>query len=74
MELDQELETYRKHLPELLADEGKHVLIKGDVIEGIYESRDEALRRGLKVFGIVPFMVKEIEEKETVYFISRFSI
>ena len=35
MALEKELETYRRKLQELLADEGKFVLIQGDEVAGV---------------------------------------
>ncbi len=67
MILEKEMETYRKRLPELLADEGKYVLIKGKKTLGIYKHRDAALKAAYQILGPkVAFLVKKIEAVETV--------
>jgi hypothetical protein len=64
--LEKELETYEKLKEELLAKhEGKYVLILGDQIHGIFDTRTDAIRTGYERFGHVPIFVKEIERVET---------
>ena len=44
--LDQEIATYYRHLPELLAQQGKHVVIKGNEVAGIFDSyQDRIVKR-----------------------------
>ena len=69
--MEQELATYNKRLPELLGHEGKFVLIRGDEVADIFGSYEDALREGYRRFGLVPFLVKEIQAIEQVQFISR---
>jgi hypothetical protein len=65
MALEREMETYRRELPGLLArGEGKMVLIFGDQVEGVFETRDDALRAGYDRFGLVPLLVKEVRANE----------
>ncbi len=64
MALEQEIETYRRELPSLLADEGKHVLIRGTEILGIFFTRDDALLAGYERYDHQPFLVKRIEAHE----------
>jgi hypothetical protein len=71
MPLEQELETYRRELHSLLADEGKFVLIKGDKIIDLFVSYEDALKDGYSKFGLEPFMVKRIQATEQVQFITR---
>ncbi len=67
MILKKEMQTYRKKLPELLADEGKYVLIKGTKTLGVYKNRDSALKAAYQILGPrVPFLVKKIEAVETI--------
>jgi hypothetical protein len=60
--------TYRREVGRLLAEgyEGKHVLIKGDTILGIYGTDAEALAEGRKRFLTQPFLVGQIRTWEPV--------
>jgi hypothetical protein len=60
----EELVTYRDHLPELLKDKGRYVLIKGHEIIGIYDTRDEALDEAANRFREARALVKRIAAKE----------
>lgn len=63
--LDLELDTYQRHRNELLGKaEGKFVLIHGDRILGIFDSRNDAIRQGYQSVGNVPFLVKQIVKVE----------
>jgi hypothetical protein len=62
-------ETYRREVACLLAEgyEGKHVLIKGDVIVGIYDTDQEAMAEGRRRFLMQPpFLVQQILTWEPV--------
>jgi hypothetical protein len=72
MPLEKELETYKAKLPELKANEGKFVLIKGDQVIDFYSSYEDAIKEGYAKFKLEPFMVKQIQSFEQVQFISRF--
>jgi len=72
MALERELETYKAKLPELKANEGKFVLIKGDEVVDIYTSYEDAIKAGYEKFKLEPFMVKQIQSIEQAHFISRF--
>lgn len=62
--LEKENKTYLKNKEELLKDEGKYVLIKGDDIKGIFESKEDAIKKGYEEFGNTPFLVKKIQERD----------
>jgi hypothetical protein len=63
--LDAELETYEKHKAELLGSaEGKFVLIRGEQIAGVFDSKMDAIAQGYRQFGNVPFLVKQILKVE----------
>jgi hypothetical protein len=64
MALEQEIETYRRELPRLLAEVGRFVLIKGSDIAGTFATRQDALAAGYARFGRVPLLVKEIQPVE----------
>ena len=62
----EEWNSYRREIARLLADgqEGKHVLIKGAEIIGIYDSWDAAREAGLKAYLLEPFFVHPIRAEE----------
>ena len=71
MALDRELETYRSKIAELLADEGKFVLIHGTTVVDTYGTYEDAVKAGYVQFKLEPFLVKRIQTVEQVQFISR---
>ncbi len=72
MALEQEIEAYKNKLPELIANEGKFVLIHGNEVVDLYDTYEDAIKEGYAKFGLLPFLVKQIEATEQVHFISRF--
>jgi hypothetical protein len=58
----EEWNTYRREVGRWLAEglEGRHVLIKGTEIVGIYASSEEAEEAGLKRYLLQPFLVHPI--------------
>src|SRR5262249_25503484 len=60
--------TYVREMPRWLAEgqEGRFVLIKGDEVIGLYDTRREALDVGRQRFGLVPIMIHGILEWELV--------
>jgi hypothetical protein len=73
MALEKELEVYRSKLPELLADEGKYVLIQDEHVIDVYGTYEDAIKAGYEKFKLQPFLVKQIQSVEQVQFISRFA-
>ena len=71
MALEKELETYKRKLPELKADEGKFALIRGDELVGVFGTYEDALTEGYKLFELEPFLVQKIQAIEQVQFITR---
>jgi len=71
MPLEKELETYRKKLPELKAQEGKFVLIHGEEIVDFFSTYEDAIKSGYQKYQLAPFLVKQIHATEPVFFISR---
>jgi hypothetical protein len=71
MALEREIETYRRKLPELLANKGKFVVIHGEDVMGIFDNMDDALRVGYESFLNEPFLMREIREQEQVLYTSR---
>ena len=69
LKLKMEYETYKANREDLLAkNEGKYVLIRGVEIIEVYTSYEDALKEGLKKFGNVPFLVKQIQREDEVNF------
>jgi hypothetical protein len=74
MALEQELETFRRELPQLLLqseNRGKYALIHGDKVDSVWATMDEALNAGYERFGLEPFLVKEITDDEKPRYFSR---
>jgi hypothetical protein len=71
MALEKELEVYKSKLPELLADEGKYVLIHGEKVIDVFGTYEDAIKDGYEKFKLEPFLVKQIQSMEQVQFISR---
>ena len=63
--LEKELKVYEDNKARLRQDNpsGGFVVIKDDNILGVWNNRQDALTAGIKEFGNVPFLVKEIGNK-----------
>jgi hypothetical protein len=64
--LAEEWNTYRREVGRLLAEgqDGRHVLIKGQEIIGLFDTSDAAYREGLKRYLREPFFVHPIRAEE----------
>ncbi|MFI5251208.1 MAG: hypothetical protein ACHQQQ_02145 [Bacteroidota bacterium] len=71
MALEKELETYKRELPNLLVNEGKFVLIKGDKVIDTFATYEDAIKEGYKICGLEPFLVRKIQAVEQVHFFTR---
>ena len=48
------------------------VVIKGESVLGVFDNRDQALRKGLEAYGNVPFLVKQVSEgQRAINFIAK---
>ena len=56
--LQTEIKTYNERLPDLLANEGKFVVIKGDEVIGIFDTYADAILTGREKFKDDVFLVK----------------
>jgi hypothetical protein len=66
--LSREQAVHEANLFRWLTDhEGEHVLIKGETVDGFYDSRDEALTAGYSTFRIGPLFVKQVLPSEPIY-------
>jgi hypothetical protein len=66
MALERELTTYQQKRQELLASEGKFVLIHGADVAGIWDTYEDALKIGYEKYGLKPFLVRRIEAVDTI--------
>jgi len=64
--LDVELARFRDELPNLLKDEGKFALVKGDQPIETFETYEDALKIGYERFRLEAFLVKQITRTESV--------
>jgi hypothetical protein len=73
MMLEKEAETYRRLKPELLGKghQGRFAVIFGDELAGVWDTFGDACGAGYRRYHEVPFMVKEIQEVEPIYTITR---
>ena len=69
--LETELETFKKSLPGLLADQGKFVLIGDAQVGGVFGTYEDALTAGYEKYGVRPFLVKRIFAAEQVQHFTR---
>lgn len=62
--LSKELQKFSNVRNKLLRDNpnGGYVVIKDDIVLGVFDERNEALSKGLEKYGNVPFLVKQIAE------------
>jgi hypothetical protein len=68
---DVELKTYRMHLPELLDSEGEFVLIRGEEVDGTFDTYEAALEAGYTKYGLEQFLVKQIRPVEPIQYFTR---
>lgn len=59
---DQNREKWFKH------HGGKFALIKGVTIQGFYDTQNRAYEIGCQVWGVVPFLIKEVLLEDRVIF------
>ena len=66
--LAEEWETYRREVGRLLAEgnEGRHILIKGQRIIGIWDTHQQAMAAAYEQFLGQAFFVHQIQEREPV--------
>ncbi len=71
MSLEKELETYKRELSRLLAEQGKYVLIIGEEVVGTFAAYEDALKEGYERARLKPFLVKQIDATEQVHQFTR---
>jgi len=70
--LSAELQVFEQHRAEWSSEyPGKYVAIQDDAVEGFFGTYAEALKAGLRRFGVRrSFLVKQVWMTEPVYFVS----
>ena len=71
MALERETVAFKKALPSLLNEEGKFAVVFGDNLLGVYDSYEDALKKGYEVAKLEPFLVKKISAIETIAHFTR---
>ena len=72
MAIDREMATFQANLPTLLEkDAGRNVLIHGERVVGIWDTKAEALEEGYRQFLFEPFLVHPIVAHEKPVFVPR---
>jgi len=72
MTFEKELATYQRELPKLLEQEGRYVLIQGDTVDSVWDTRNDAMQEGYWIFGLdTPFFVQQILAYEKPVVITR---
>jgi hypothetical protein len=65
VDLDRELEAFRRELPRLFKEhQGQFALVHGDKVDSLWSTENEAYEAGCDRFGLDLFLVKRIEENE----------
>lgn len=63
--LEQERKFFTSHQSEWQkAYSGKFVLVKGEALSGVFDSDATAVSEGIRRFGLEPFLVRNVAEKE----------
>lgn len=70
MVLNRELKTYADRFQDLLAHEGKFVLIHEGDIAGFFDTYADAVQAGYERYDLQPFLVKQVQAVEQAQFIS----
>jgi hypothetical protein len=72
MSLEHEMETFRQHLPALLAtDENRFVLVHGNEVAGTWPTKQEAVEESYRRFELEPFLVMRVVAYEKPIFVPR---
>jgi hypothetical protein len=70
--LKQEIATYEREKTRLLSEgEGKFALVQGDTVAGTWDTYEDALKEGYRQFKLTPFLLKQIQRMDQVYFFTR---
>lgn len=73
--LDAERKYYDEHFDELVQKHpDKVVLIKEQIFVEVFDDMEQALSEGIRRFGLVPYLVRKVGEKERKFFIPAYSL
>ena len=73
--LAEEQAYYDEHADELLLRHpNRHLLIHGSKIVGHFESLDEAVANGIRLFGKEPFLVRRAGDRQTKFTVPALSL
>jgi hypothetical protein len=63
--LKQELSTFLRELPRLLAEgnEGRFALVKGNEVVSVWDTSDDAYQAGCERYGMGPFLAQPIDPR-----------
>ena len=65
---DEELAYFEEHREEFVKEAlRKFVLIKGKKHYGFFDSDDKAYEKGVEIFGLEPFLIKEVLPEDVIY-------
>jgi hypothetical protein len=63
--LETELAYYKAHRDEWLSSHrDRFVVVKGQKLIGVFNSQDDALRAGARLFGLDSFLVKQVTDSD----------
>ena len=75
--LEREKAAFYRELPRLLktrGNRGRWALVHGDEVAGIYPNFDACLEAGYERFGLSPFLIMEVAEKQKVISMTTFRL
>ncbi|MGA7724629.1 MAG: hypothetical protein WCA95_05070 [Opitutaceae bacterium] len=71
MALEKELQTYKRELTSLLANEGQYAVVSGDNVVGVFATYEDALKIAYEKCGINSFLIKKIQSVEQIQYFTR---
>ena len=73
--LAEEQAYYDKHANDLLLQHpNRHLLIHGSELVGHFESLDEAVANGIRLYGRKPFLVRRAGDRQTTFSVPALSL
>ena len=67
MALETELKYFEAHRAEWVEHhDGKFALIKGEHLQGVFDTDEAAFEAGVETWGNVPFLIKEIRGEDRI--------
>jgi hypothetical protein len=73
--LEVEMSFYDAHREEWLAGHpGKFVLVKSEKLLGVFDTQEEALAAGARLFGLESFLVRRVEKESAQVYVPALSL